>query len=116
MSSINSDLTFITNDENSSLKERFQTLIKDTAFFDCLVGYFYTTGFHLLYKSLEKTEKIRILIGIGTGRETIELINQTKSKEENSSDETSFKEASEIFIENVKQEMENSEDKKEVEE
>ena len=116
MSSINSDLTFITNDENSSLKERFQTLIKDTAFFDCLVGYFYTTGFHLLYKSLEKTEKIRILIGIGTGRETIELINQTRSEEENSSDEISFKEASEIFIENVKQEMENSEDKKEVEE
>ena len=116
MSSINSDLTFITNDENSSLKERFQTLIKDTAFFDCLVGYFYTTGFHLLYKSLEKTEKIRILIGIGTGRETIELINQTKSKEENSSDEISFHEASETFIENVKQEMENSEDKKEVEE
>jgi len=116
MSSINSDLTFITNDENSSLKERFQTLIKDTAFFDCLVGYFYTTGFHLLYKSLEKTEKIRILIGIGTGRETIELINQTKSEEENSSDEISFHEASETFIENVKQEMENSEDKKEVEE
>ena len=116
MSSINSDLTFITNDENSSLKERFQTLIKDTAFFDCLVGYFYTSGFHLLYKSLEKTAKIRILIGIGTGRETIELINQTKSEEENSSDEISFKEASEIFIENVKQEMENSEDKKEVEE
>jgi superfamily II DNA/RNA helicase len=116
MSSINSDLTFITNDENSSLKERFQTLIKDTAFFDCLVGYFYTTGFHLLYKSLERTEKIRILIGIGTGRETIELINQTRSEEENSSDEISFKEASETFIENVKQEMENSEDKKEVEE
>jgi hypothetical protein len=37
----NTDITFITNDENSTLKERFQTLIKDTVFFDCLVDYFY---------------------------------------------------------------------------
>jgi len=28
-----------------------------TSFFDCLVGYFYTSGFHALYKALEKTER-----------------------------------------------------------
>lgn len=54
---MNSDLTFITNEKEQNLKKRFETLIKDTEFFDCLVGYFYASGFHALYKSLEKTEK-----------------------------------------------------------
>ena len=56
-----SDLTFITNEKGKNLLERFNVLIKDTEFFDVLVGYFYTSGFHALYKSLEKTKKIRIL-------------------------------------------------------
>jgi hypothetical protein len=62
----NTDLTFITNEEQQNLKERFRVLVKDTKLFDCLVGYFYTSGFHAVYKSLENTEKIRILIGIST--------------------------------------------------
>jgi len=57
----NSDLTFITNEKGTNFLERFNVLIKDTEFFDVLVGYFYTSGFHALYKSLEKTKKIRIL-------------------------------------------------------
>jgi len=36
------DLSFITNEKNQSLKGRFEVLIKDTSFFDCLIGYFYT--------------------------------------------------------------------------
>jgi hypothetical protein len=71
---MSSDLTFITNENNQNLKERFEDLIKDTRFFDCLVGYFYTSGFYAIYKSLEKTEKIRILIGIGTNRQVIEAL------------------------------------------
>lgn len=66
---MNSDLTFITNEDNQTLKDRFEVLIKDSQFFDCLVGYFYTSGFHLIYKSLEATEKIRILVGIGTDQQ-----------------------------------------------
>jgi hypothetical protein len=46
------DLTFITNEENQCISDRFVTLIKDTRFFDCLVGYFYTRGFSSLYKYL----------------------------------------------------------------
>ncbi len=42
------DLTFITNEENNKLEDRFAALIKDSQFFDCLVGYFYTSGFHSL--------------------------------------------------------------------
>ena len=55
------DLAFITNEGQQNLKARFRVLMKDTKFFDCLVGYFYTSGFHAVYKSLENTEKIRIL-------------------------------------------------------
>jgi len=76
------DLTFITNEECQTLKQRFEVLIKDTRFFDCLVGYFYTSGFYALYKSLGKTEKIRILIGIGTGSVTYDLIDQSQNKQQ----------------------------------
>lgn len=75
---MNTDLTFITNEENQNLKERFEILIKDTRFFDCLVGYFYASGFHALYKSLEDTEKIRILIGISTNKQTYDLMQNAK--------------------------------------
>ena len=75
---MNSDLTFITNEENRNLLERFRVLIKDTRLFDVLVGYFYTSGFHALYKSLENTEKIRILVGINTNKQTVELIQKAK--------------------------------------
>jgi len=46
---MDSDLTFVTNELNKSLLERFRVLVKDTQFFDLLVGYFYTSG---LYKFL----------------------------------------------------------------
>jgi len=73
---ITSDLTFITNEKNKRLLDRFKVLIKDTRLFDVLVGYFYTSGFHALYKSLESTEKIRILIGISTHKEVITRVAQ----------------------------------------
>lgn len=75
---MSTDITFITNEQDRSLLERFKVLIKDTQFFDVLVGYFYTSGFHALYKSLEKSEKIRILIGISTDRKTYDLIEGSR--------------------------------------
>ncbi|MFA4880830.1 MAG: helicase-related protein [Candidatus Doudnabacteria bacterium] len=78
---MNTDLTFITNENDQNLLKRFRVLIKDTEFFDVLVGYFYTSGFYALYKSLEKTKKIRILIGISTNKRTVELINQAQQSE-----------------------------------
>ena len=50
---MNTDLTFITNEQNRNLLERFKVLIKDTEFFDVLVGYFYTSGFYAIYKSAD---------------------------------------------------------------
>jgi len=75
---MNTDLSFITNEQNQSLKERFRVLIKNTSFFDCLVGYFYSSGFYAVYPVLENTEKIRILIGISTDRTTFEMMEKGK--------------------------------------
>lgn len=109
------DLTFITNEEGKSLLNRFTTLIKDTKFFDCLVGYFYTSGFYSIYKSLEKTEKIRILIGISTNKQTFDLIQKSKEEAQQSS-RLSHKETKEEFSNQVVKEMDVSHDSAETEE
>lgn len=70
------DTQFITNQQGHTLKERFQELIKDTELFDVLVGYFYISGFHQVYKALETTKKVRILIGIGMGGKAFELVRE----------------------------------------
>ncbi|MFA4830664.1 MAG: helicase-related protein [Patescibacteria group bacterium] len=105
----NSDLTFITNEKGQNLKERFEVLIKDTKFFDCLVGYFYASGFHAVYKSLEKTDKVRILIGISTNPQTYDLMQKTKSAEQ-SALQFSSAETKEKLGEIVEKEMEDAED------
>lgn len=110
-----SDRTFITNQDQQNLKERFQVLIKDTRFFDCLVGYFYTSGFHAVYKSLEKTEKIRILIGINTDRETYDLLKKSSDGVEQTL-QSSHAETKQAYSELVEQEMADSEDTRSVEE
>ena len=62
-----SDLTFITNEAGKTLRDWFETLLtKDTRFFDCLVGYFFISGFCKIYPALENVEKIRILVGLET--------------------------------------------------
>ncbi len=110
-----SDLTFITNENNQKLIDRFKVLIKDTRFFDVLVGYFYTSGFHAMYKSLESTEKIRILIGINTNKKVVELIQQSK-KEEGFLFDFSHAEAKQEFEKSTISEMEEAEDSSDVEE
>jgi superfamily II DNA or RNA helicase/HKD family nuclease len=80
---MSSDLTFITNEDGRSLRARFYALLgPNTRFFDCLVGYFFISGFHHLYPALEQTEKIRILIGLKTDRQTYNLLQQAKSQQE----------------------------------
>ncbi|MFH1546787.1 MAG: phospholipase D-like domain-containing protein, partial [Patescibacteria group bacterium] len=103
---MHNDLTFITNENGQSLSKRFNALIKDTRFFDVLSGYFYTSGFYAVYPSLEKTEKIRILIGISTNRQTYDLIQRIQSQ----------KEIKEEFGNEVKEEMTESCDNALVEE
>jgi superfamily II DNA/RNA helicase len=107
-----SDLTFITNEKGQNLLERFRVLIKDSVFFDVLVGYFYTSGFHALYKSLERTKKIRILIGISTNRQTLDLMKQAEQREL----QFSHAETKEHFSNLLAREMESAEDSRKVEE
>lgn len=109
------DLSFITNQHGKTLAERFAKLIKDSRYFDCLVGYFFTSGFYKIYKSLENTEKIRILIGIKTDRKTYEILNENQTEIENSI-QFSHAETKEKIEKQIEEEMENSEDKYEVEE
>ena len=109
------DTTFITNEGEKNFRERFRVLIKDTRFFDVLVGYFYTSGFYALYKSLENTEKIRILIGISTSKQTSDLIQAAQSPVQGAF-QFSHAETKEEFSDTVAKEMENSEDNSNVEE
>lgn len=102
-----SDLTFITNENNQNLLDRFKVLIKDARNFDVLVGYFFSSGFYKLYPVLETTEKIRILIGIGTGRDTLENI---RAAEEQIKLNFSHVEAKEEFSNLVTNELEGSDD------
>jgi len=112
---MNSDLTFITNEKNKKLLDRFKVLIKDTQFFDVLVGYFFTSGFHALYKSLEKTKKIRILIGIGTNRQIVDITQESKNLKQ-SALQFSSAEIKEQFSKETIEEMSSSEDSQKVDE
>ncbi len=109
------DLTFIANEPGKTLKDRFKQLIKDCRGFDCLVAYFYVSGFHAIYKSLENTQKIRILIGIGTSKGTYDLIQSAENQYQNSY-QLSHAETKEIIENTVENEMAESEDSKDVEE
>lgn len=55
---MSSYLRFLTNEAGKTLRDRSAALLTDdTRFFDCLVGYFYISGFYKLYPALEKDEK-----------------------------------------------------------
>jgi len=112
---LSSDLTFITNEENNNLRDRFKSLIKDVRFFDCLVGYFYTSGFFSIYKALEKTRKIRILIGISTNRQSYDLLTAANREKEQYL-QFSHAETKDAVSGLVEKEMEESEDNYSVEE
>jgi len=109
------DLSFIVNEPGQTLLDRFEELIKDCRFFDCLVAYFYISGFHLLYKALEGAEKIRILVGTGTNKMTYDLV---KASDEESRDSLQFShyEARQIIEKDIEEELADAEDKKKVEE
>lgn len=104
------DLTFITNAQNQTLKDRFNILIKDARFFDVLSGYFYTSGFYAIYKSLEATEKIRILVGISTDKKAFDLFRAAKEEQQLELLDPSFKEAKDGFIAEVTSELNESQD------
>ncbi|PMP86266.1 MAG: helicase, partial [Thermodesulfobium narugense] len=82
-------------------------MVKDAEFFDCLVGFFYTSGFYNLYEAFENTKRIRILVGIGTDKITHDFIQFQY--------QTSYHQIRELYSDRVKEEIESSENKYEVE-
>ena len=112
---MSTDTSFFTNEPGFSLKERFSKLVKDTELFDCLVGYFYSSGFYAVYPSLEDTDRIRILIGISTGSDTFKMIEQgnTPTQQDLRFSHAETKKTVEGL---VQREMETSEDTRSVEE
>jgi superfamily II DNA or RNA helicase len=106
------DLTFFTNEPNSTLLDRFLITLKDTRYFDVLVGYFRTSGFFRLYESFEPIEKIRILVGLDTDSKTIEIIEETN---QTSIDFETNQKTKEKYSSYVVSELEKSEDSFDVE-
>jgi superfamily II DNA/RNA helicase len=107
---MSSDLTFLTNELGNTLRDRFNALLgEDTRLFDVLVGYFYVSGFHQLYPSLESTERIRILIGLRTDRSTVDLLDQAR-EEQGQLDFHSQAETKETAQKQIFQELQESQD------
>jgi superfamily II DNA/RNA helicase len=111
---MNNDLTFFTNEPERNLYDRFNKILKrDTQFFDVLVGYFRASGFYMLQDSLDNVEHIRILIGINTDKEIVEMYKVSQGQFVSLSDSTFvFKNK---YKENLKKEFENSDDSEDVE-
>ncbi len=104
---------FFTNESGNNLYDRFKETMDNARFFDVLVGYFRTSGFYRLYKELEKTEKIRILVGINTDH-TVYGLNELVAGQ-HSFDFLAHKECIKIFSDRLKNEMDTSDDSEEVE-
>ena len=93
------DLTFFTNEPERDLYTRFNNILNNnTQYFDMLVGYFRTSGFFKLFRAMNETEKIRVLVGLSADAATHEIVR------------ISHKDAKEVFGHDVRVEFEQSED------
>lgn len=76
----NTDLTFFTNEPPGTLLDRFKKTLKDTQYFDVLVGYFRSSGFYQLYDAIELVDKTRILVGLGIDEHAYKTINEYQTQ------------------------------------
>ena len=104
------DTKFFTNEPGNTLYERFCRTLNFAKQFDCIVGYFRTSGFYRLYKSLDKVEKIRILVGLNVDRQTFDIICQAGQQQEELFENTAN--INRLFAEEVSKEFEEAEETK----
>lgn len=104
---MSTDTTFFTNEPNNSLLDRFKMTLNHTQYFDVLVGYFRTSGFHRLYKELETVDKIRILVGLNLDKKAYEIIDTAK---QHNFDLKSNQKAKNVSIEATLKELNSSQD------
>jgi ERCC4-related helicase/HKD family nuclease len=71
---MSTDTRFFTNDDGMTLLDRFKATLRDSQYFDILVGYFRLSGFYRLYDSFEPIEKTRILVGLNVDREAYNIL------------------------------------------
>jgi len=71
---MSTDLTFLTNEPDRKFSARLHNLLPRCEQFDCLVGYFYLSGFHLIREQLKACDRIRILIGLETEQQIIDAV------------------------------------------
>ncbi len=77
---VSSDQTFLTNELGNTVRDRLATLLTSTKRFDVLVGYFFISGFHRIYRDLGNVEKMRILVGLKTDRATFNALEDAKQQ------------------------------------
>jgi hypothetical protein len=58
----------LTNEGANTLAKRLETILPQTMTFDCLVGYFFLSGFHRIHKDLAPVERVRIPVGLKSVR------------------------------------------------
>lgn len=81
MSVNTTDLSIFTNNNENGIKlsDRLNMVLTNAQYFDVLVGYFRLTGFYLLEEKLEDVEEVRILIGLGLDKQTIDIFSSTNA-------------------------------------
>ena len=79
---------FLTNQGENTLSKRLDKILPLTQDFDCLVGYFFISGFFRLYPALEPVKKVRILIGLKNEQVVHGLIQIAKDGSDESTPST----------------------------
>ena len=105
------DTMFFTNEPGLKLEDRFKSTLANVETFDILVGYFRTSGFKALCNEFENIDKIRILIGLSTDKQTVEAYEKSKQLDFLESHSNT----KDIFSKELEKELYSSEDNYDVE-
>ena len=105
------DTMFFTNEPGLKLEDRFKSTLVNVETFDILVGYFRTSGFKALCNEFESIDKIRILIGLSTDKQSVEAYQLSKQLDFLESHTN----AKDIFSKELEKELYSSEDNYDVE-
>lgn len=104
-----SNSKLVIDEYSSNLKEKINGLLSYTDLFDCMIGYFYVTGFSRYVYNLNATDKIRILIGTGL-KDDYQVLQNNQFKQ------LSSKQIKHKLKENIKEEFKNCENSYQIEE
>ena len=104
-----SNSKLVIDEYSNNLKNRINDLLTYTDLFDCMIGYFYVTGFSKYVHNLNATDKIRILIGTGL-KDEYQILQNNEFKQ------LSSKQVKHNLQENIKEEFKKSENTYQIEE